>query len=354
MNTAKPLPVKRSMKANIKMEPARYKEAEEIKELVNKARKILIIQPDNPDGDSLGSSLALEEILGNLGKDVVMVCGMEIPVYLSYLAGWDRVIYDPPTHFDLSIVVDTSSLSLLENLTKQVKISALRSKPMIVVDHHSSPETIDFATIMLKEEAASTTQVIYELSKQLSWDIPQAAKIALTAGILSDTLGLTSSSTTARTVFILAELVSSGVSLSALENARRDFQRKSPELVHYKGQLLERIEYFNDNRLALLTIPWPEIERYSPQYNPSVLALEDMRLTTGTIVAVALKIYPDGKVTGKIRCNYGYPIAAKLAEAFGGGGHDYASGFKLQNNPNLEDLKNKLIVKSRELCDEVI
>ena len=332
-----------------------YEEAQTIKDLLDNADHIVIIQPDNPDGDSLGSCLALEQILGNLGKKVDMVCGVTLPPYLSYMPGWDRVQQELPKKFDLAIIVDTSAVSLLENISKHSRGTNLRSKPLIVIDHHTTAESIDFSTVMLRvDSAAATAEVIYELSKQLKLDIPREGKNALAGAILSDTLGLTTVSTTARTVYVIAELVEAGVSLSALENARRDFQRKSPELVHYKGQLLQRIEYYNDNRIALLTIPWPEIEHYSPMYNPSVLALDDMRLTTDTVVAVVLKIYPDGKVTGKIRSNFGKPVAARLAEEFSGGGHEYASGFKLRNSPDLEALKTSIITKAVELLDATV
>ena len=234
-----------------------YRESDQIKSLIDKAKSIVIIQADNPDGDSLGSSLALEQILAGLDKDTTMVCGVNLPVYLHYFPGWDRVETDLPAHFDLSIIVDTSSLSLLESLTKHIGIAALKSKPMIIIDHHISEGSIDFAKVRLNiPTAAATSEIIYELMQQLKWEANIAAKNAMAAAILSDTLGLTADNTSARTVHIIGELVDSGVSLSALENARRDTIRKSPELVHYKGRLLERIEYYLDNRLALLTIPY--------------------------------------------------------------------------------------------------
>src|SRR5690606_3664626 len=148
-----------------------------------------------------------------------------------------------------------------------------------------------------------------------------------------------SDGTSARSIQIISELVERGVSLTKLDNARRSMIRKSPELVHYKGRLLQRVEYFNDNRVATVTIPWKEIEQYSPLYNPSVLVIDDMRLSEGTEVAVAFKVYKDGKVTAKIRSNYGYPVAGRLAEAFGGGGHAYASGFKVTDGRPFEDVK---------------
>ena len=83
---------------------------ESIKERVDRAQKIVVIQPENPDGDSLGSSLALEEILGDLGKDVALFCPIEMPKYMRYIAGWDRVVADWTGDYDLAIIVDTAAV----------------------------------------------------------------------------------------------------------------------------------------------------------------------------------------------------------------------------------------------------
>lgn len=129
--------------------------------------------------------------------------------------------------------------------------------------------------------------------------------------------------------------------------------RREPELIHYKGRLLERVEFFSDNRIASVTIPWEEIEKYSPLYNPPMLVMDDMRLARGAQVAIAFKVYKDGKVTGKIRCNYGRGIGDKLAEHFGGGGHSYAAGFKIQDGTPFEEIKPEVIKTAAKLLDEL-
>ena len=99
---------------------------------------------------------------------------------------------------------------------------------------------------------------------------------------MSDSLGLITPATSARSIAIVSELVARGVSLSELDNNRRKLMRKSTQLVKYKGELLQRIEYFHDNQIATVTIPWDEIKKYSPEYNPSMLVIDDMRQTVGT------------------------------------------------------------------------
>lgn len=330
-----------------------YPEAKKIEAAVNAAGSIVVVQADNPDADSLASALALEQILGDKGKAVTLYCGVDLPSYLSYLPGADRVMTELPKQFDLSIIVDTSSDSLLEQLEKQGSKGWLASRPSIILDHHATPPTISFASIICNHKAVATTELIYELALQLNWKLNSQARELIAIGILSDSLGLTSEATTARSIHIIAELVESGVSLADLESTRRETMRREPELIHYKGQLLQRVEFYDDNRIALLSIPWEEIETYSPLYNPPMLVIDDMRLGKGTDVAICLKTYKDGKITGKIRCNYGKSIADKLAEFFGGGGHSYASGFKITDGRSYDDIKRETIKQASILLDEL-
>jgi bifunctional oligoribonuclease and PAP phosphatase NrnA len=329
-----------------------YPEAEQVRQIINDAHKIVIVQADNPDSDSLASALALEEILSEMDKEVFLYCSVNLPSYLHHLEGWDRVNTELPAGFDASIIVDTSSRKLLARLEESGQKSWLATKPLIVIDHHSTEPTIDFANVLCIHPGVATAEVIYELSLSLDWPLNLQARKFLAIAILSDSLGLTSQSTTARSVHIIAELVEGGVNLAEIENARRQTMRRETELIHYKGRLLQRVEFHDNERIATITIPWEEIETYSPLYNPPMLVIDDMRLGRNTQVAIAFKLYPEGKITAKIRCNYGYAIADKLAESFGGGGHPYAAGFKITDVRNYEEIKSETIKKAAKLLDE--
>lgn len=330
-----------------------YPEANRITEILDGAQRVVVLQADNPDGDSLGSALALEQILGDLGKEPILYCGVDIPAYLRYLEGWDRVVKDLPTQFDAAIIVDTGADSLFEQLDKNGQKGWLRTKPVIVIDHHATEASIDFASVMLSPTAVATGEVIYELAKQLDWPLNHTAKEMIATAIMADSLGLVTEATSARSIHIIGELVEGGVSLAELEHARRELMRKDPAIVRYKGELLQRIDYFHDNQIATVTITWDEIERYSAQYNPSMLVLDDMRNTTGTHIAIAFKTYNNGRITAKIRANQGYAIADKLAEHFGGGGHPYASGFKVQDGRSFADVKAECVQVAAELLDKL-
>ncbi|HUD81725.1 MAG TPA: DHH family phosphoesterase [Patescibacteria group bacterium] len=330
-----------------------YPEAQRINELIGAADNIVIIQADNPDTDSLGSALALEQILSDMGKTVEMYCAVNIPSYLRYISGWDRVQIDFPKNFELSIIVDTGASNLLEFLNKSDAIDWVKHKPVIVIDHHPVESTINFATIVCNYPVCATGEAIYEIAQQLNWPVNLTAKNMIVSAIMSDSLGLTTESTSSRSIEIISKLVAGGVKIADLESKRRDSLRKKPEVVHYKGQLLQRVEYYADDRIAIVTIPWPEIETYSHDYNPSMLVLDDMRLTINTDIAIALKDYPAKRVTGKIKCNYGKGIANQLAQLFGGGGHEYASGFKVTDGRSVDQIKQECIEKATMLLDNI-
>jgi phosphoesterase RecJ-like protein len=330
-----------------------YKEANEIRKIIGESKTIAVVQADNPDTDSLASSLALEQILGDIGKETVLYSGIELPSYLKNLPGADRLVQELPNQFDSAVIVDTASRALLTKAEQTGIMSRLAAHPVIIIDHHATEPTIDFAKVVLSPTAVATGEVIYELAKHLAWPLSHEAKRFLAMAILSDSQGLTSESTTARSIHIIAELVEGGVSLAELEDARRASLRRNQELVHYKGELLQRVEFHHDGRIALLSIPWEEIEKYSPLYNPPMLVLDDMRLAKDCRIAVAFKLYHDGKITAKIRTNYGYGIADKLAEHFGGGGHPYAAGFKLTDGRNYETVKQEFLTKAQQLLDAV-
>lgn len=301
---------------------------------IDRAKSIVVIQAENPDGDSIGSSLALEEILGDLGKKVSLHCPVDVPKYLHYISGWDRITSDFDLGADLAIIVDTSAEVLLSKSLNMPGFSQfLQSRPVIILDHHETKPTVTFDHIFVNQLVVATGELIYNLTKAGNWNINAQAAENMLIAIMSDSLGLTTQSTTASSFHVAGDLIELGASNAAIEERRREFMKKSPEILAYKGRLIERIEYHLDGKLALIHIPWEEIQSYSDQYNPSVLVLDEMRLVEGVEVACAIKTYPDGKVTGKLRSNT--PVSEQIAGYFGGGGHSYAAGFRTYDDYNI-------------------
>ncbi|MBR2709264.1 DHH family phosphoesterase [Candidatus Saccharibacteria bacterium] len=312
--------------------------------------KICIIQAENPDGDSLGSAIALDYLLD--GKENSLYCPVDIPKYLRYFPEWSRVTNEFDFEAEAYIIVDTAAEILLSKLLDDAAIrNRLYSAPVLVIDHHETPDDINFPHESIIEVRPACTELIYRIAKANKIEINKPAAEAMMQGIMSDTLGLTSASVTDETFNIMAELTKAGAVISELEENRRELSKKSPRILDYKADLIKRIDYSLGGELATVHIPWDDIKEYSDEYNPNVLILEEMRMVEGVKVAVAVKTYPDGKVTGKIRCSSGLPIAERIAGYFGGGGHPYAAGFRTYDM-SYEDVLKELVKVVTEVNDE--
>lgn len=316
-------------------------------DFIKDKKSLCIIQAENPDGDSLGAAIALDYLLSD--HEISLYCPVDIPKYLHYFKDWSRVTNEFNFRADGYIIVDTAAEILLSKLIDDAAIkNRLYSAPVFVLDHHETEDDLNFPHDKIIENRPACCDLIYHIAKEQNIEINKDAAEAIFQGILSDTLGLTSASVTAETFETAAELTRLGADVSVLEDMRREFMKKSPRILDYKADLIKRIEYSLDGQVATVLIPWDDIREYSDEYNPNVLILEEMRLVEGVKVAVAIKTYPDGKVTGKIRTASEAPIAEKIAGYFGGGGHPFAAGFRTYDT-TYEEVVNDIIKITPEL-----
>ena len=317
------------------------------KNFIKGKHHICVIQAENPDGDSLGSALALEAALADC--HVSLYCPVDIPQYMRYFEGWSRVSTDFAYKADGFIIVDTAATILLSKLLNNPAIkNCLYTEPVLVIDHHETPPDLDFDCEKIIEPTSSCCGLLYKILTDQKISIDAACAENLLYGIQSDTLGLTSPSTTADDFRAAATLIDDGADVATMEDRRREFSKKSARILDYKADLIKRIEYHLDGKLATVLIPFEDIQEYSDEYNPNVLILEELRLVEGVEIAVSLKTYPDGKLTGKIRTSK--PIADQLAGYFGGGGHPYAAGFRVYDS--YDETLNELISASMKLLDQ--
>jgi phosphoesterase RecJ-like protein len=331
-----------------------YEQAKQIDDIVIQSQSVVIIQADNPDADSLGSALALEQILGDLGKTTHLYCGVDMPGYLHYMSCWDRVNKDIPKQFDLSIIVDASTMTLIEKLSQSGQQGWVAAKPVVVLDHHETVENVvPFATVILNDfHSSSTGELIYKLSDQLGWKLNLSAQEFIMSSILGDTQGLTNQLASAETYDVMASMVRNGVDRPNLEELRRASSKMPLVIFRYKADLIKRTEFHCNDRLALVVVDQTAINNFSPLYNPAALIQGDLLQTEKISLAIVIKRYDSDKVTGAIRANPGAAIAAELADHFGGGGHKFASGFKIEKVEDFEKLKKDIIEFSEKLLSD--
>jgi bifunctional oligoribonuclease and PAP phosphatase NrnA len=333
-----------------------------IRAILRAANTIVVIQADNPDADSLGSALALEELLETHGKKVIMYCAVDMPTYIRYLDGWDRVTSELPRHFDASIIVDTSTLTLLEKLQTSGDIIRITKLPCIVLDHHATVDSsIDFTDNKLIDSTVSSTgELVFSLSKEFNWALSGHAATYIMAAILGDTQGLSNELASANTYRAMAELVEAGANRPQLEESRKLLSKMPVSIYKYKSELIAKTEFFAENTIALVHVTQNEINEHSPSYNPPAIVQFDMLQVLNVAVAVVIKTYDDGRITASVRANAGFPVAATLAKNFNGGGHDYAAGFKVTDGRSYETIKNACVsnliqlLKSNEKQNEAL
>ncbi len=319
-----------------------------VKDLIKSARDILVIQSDRPDGDSIASALFLEDVLENAGKKVHLYCGVAVPEYLRFIQGWDRINSQLPPKTDVSILVDNAAITLLEKFENQPEALFIKTKPFIIADHHSSVTTdIFFATHNIsRANYASAGELLYDIFSAYDYEITLQAKRYVMQSILSDTLGLSNDLATPYTYRLMADFIESGVDRAALEEERKKFSKMDQRVFFYKAQLIERTNFMLSNQVALCVIPESESYDVGTLYNPGPLILGELLMVQGVRVAIALKTYHN-RATVAIRCSHGTPIAHDLASKFGGGGHPYSAGFR------IDDFKGDVTGVKESICKTI-
>ena len=333
---------------------------EELAKLLKDKQKIVIVIANNPDVDSVGSALALTEIFTQMQKEAVVYCRSEIPFYLHFLKDWHQIQNTLTTAYDLAIMVDNSALALLEDDNAKINaVNILRSKPLVILDHHPLESDIDFATLIYNEASmAATGELIYAISQELKWPLNELSATYLVASILSDSLGFTSQIMirNSQPLRVVADLVDLGVDLNALAQRRLQWQEIPARLVAYRGELFQRVVFYQQDRIALLTIEYDEIKKLGSLFNPTIV-LDDLRQIENLKLTLGFKKYqnPSGqlfRVTLRIRCYRQCRIAQNLAETFGGGGHPYAAGAKWQdNNLDFATIEQDVLKRAGELLE---
>jgi phosphoesterase RecJ-like protein len=306
---------------------------------------ILVLQPEKPDSDSLCSSLALEHLLGNLGHTVILFSTDEVPPYIRYFEGADRLDPNFPKQFDLTILVDCGSPTQIGRTLEKYQ-GRLAAKPFVIIDHHATRTTMPFTTIdIIKPESASTGELLVELAHVLKWELNVEIARLVVPSIMADTLGLTTPNVTAETIETVAEMVRLGANLSELNQARLAAGAMDSDVLTLKGKILQSVEYLCDGRLALVIIEPEVLKDYAKRYDPSALVIYDMQHVRGVEIAVVIRNYAP-KLKLSLRSNR--PLAAQVAAAFDGGGHPQAAGATVDSG-NPGDVRLKVIAVTTEL-----
>lgn len=277
----------------------------------------------SPDGDTLGSCLALRLALLAMGKDAAVVCPDAMPKNLSYLEGIDTVQNGedllPPKEAVLFIdCADHARTGSLQPLLEQAPYA-------FCIDHHgTNPRTTKDGDWV--EEVGATGELILRLIEALEVPITKEIAAALYTAIITDTGNFAYSNTTADSFLAGAKLVSYGIDLPELN--RILFRTMPKAKARLLGYVLGNMQMYHDDRLAIASIPYAVFESFGADKQDTEGLIDSLRDIETVEAACILREEADGTVRVSMRSKRFCDVAS-VGKAFGGGGHVRAAGCTL-------------------------
>lgn len=304
---------------------------------IKAAKNILLATHVHPDGDALGSQLALGNILETLGKQVVLFSEEPVSHIYDFLPGSEKLVHTlpDPAAFDCGIALDCGDCFRLG-----CKMDNLLSiHPFIMIDHHAGHKK--FGDInWVEANRASTGEMVFDLASALAVNISYEAAYCLYTAIVSDTGSFKYSSTTADTFRIARQLVKKGVKPADVSS--KLFDNFTVNRLKLMKLVLDSLELYNENKIAFISAPYKLFAQTGAVQEDTETFINYPRSLQTVKVAAFLKEKSDGLISVSLRANGSSYDVAKIASLFGGGGHRNAAGFKTEMK-SLTELRDKLL-----------
>jgi bifunctional oligoribonuclease and PAP phosphatase NrnA len=292
-------------------------------ELLRAADRPALVCHVHPDGDALGSLLAMHLLAEANGKAPVSSFPSPhlVAPHYRFLPGLDRL--SPPERFptdpDLLVTFDVGNVGRLGDLAPAVR----GAHEVIVLDHHDDNER--FGTVNVVEtDAAATAVVVRHLAEALGWPLHRDAALNLYVGLLTDT-GRFQYPNTTPDVFVLAEELAA-FDLPLAEVTRELFEKHRFAYVRLAGLALARAVLDEDNHLVAAWLTADELQEHGVAFDETEGFIDLLRRTAEAEVVVALKEAPGEGLRVSLRSLGGIDVG-EVASALGGGGHSFMAGF---------------------------
>lgn len=307
----------------------------QVRKIIESYDSFLITTHINPDGDAIGSEIALKAFLEDIGKDVVVVNSSVTPNTLAFLDP-DADIKPYSREMGKTVLGDVDAVFVLdvnnwEHLGAFGKVLRKSPAPRVCIDHHEGTDE-DFAVVSVCDTSfAATGMMIYELICAMGGEVSRTIADAVYATIITDTGTFRFSNTDGRVFRIAAELYDRGVDPHGLY--RRVFASKTWGTGRLLGPVFNTVQSAADGRLAWIVATQEMYREAGATYDDSDGFVDLVRAIKGVELVLFFKEIPDGKIKVSLRSN-GRVDAYALARNFGGGGHRMASGMKVDGPMN--------------------
>lgn len=309
----------------------------EIKNLINNSKTVAIFFHVGPDGDAMGSSLALKEGLEQLGKEVYIFSQDEIGERMWFLNTDCIQTHSNKTHFDLAFVLDCGEIKRIGTMESVLK----KCKNIINIDHHLNNENFTKHQIV-NVKACSTCEIMFGFLKELGINFTKTMKLALYTGLATDT-GCFMYSLNDK-MFEIVDFLVKGNEEDIEKINYSLFREKGFNEIKLTGVAINKLENLFDGKLAFTTITQKDLIKHDVhiEYTPSIIFLLS-GLKDFDVICVVCEEKP-GVFRTSFRSNK-VDVCA-FAKMFGGGGHKFASGCKIYGNQNV--VRKKIIEKAKE------
>ena len=323
--------------------------AQALAELFEKGRRVALTTHVHPDGDGLGSEVALAHLLRQRGLDPVIANPTATPARFDFLFhglnGVDksREAVKAIRSSDVIVVLDISDVGRLGMLTQTV---AETTVPVACIDHHVSPGTLPRGPRYLDPTAAATGELVCEIALANRWPLTPAVARALYVALVTDTGGFRFSNTRPRTLRIAAELLETGLDP---EEIYLDVYANAPAgRARLLAETLQTMVV--EDGLAWVTVPPGALERHQVTVDDLDGIIEFPRSIAGVRLALLFREMSQDRVKVSLR-SVGEVDVAAFARPFGGGGHKHASGLSLPGS--LPEVQEKVLEAARRYLQSV-
>ncbi len=305
---------------------------------LKKAQSIALFCHTNPDGDTVGSALALAHALRKSGKKADIYCDTAIPDRLkAALDGANEIEKPVKLAHDVSVAVDCSDLERLGGAYESYMSSPLRYS----IDHHKSHRKMG-ALDAVDENAAATGQLIFKLIRKLG-EMDAAEASLLYSAIVSDSGCFSYSSTTKETLSIAAELIT--YDFDAQEAVYKIFKRIYPSVFKLKCRVLNACRFYDGGKIAVIIFNKRDFEETGTDSSDTDGIISSVIDVEGVEAAFSIAEVAAHSYKISVRTKDAVD-ASDCAAVFGGGGHARAAGCRL--NGFLEDIIEKLLKTARD------
>ena len=306
-----------------------------IEKIISENERFVLLSHKNPDGDALGSSLALCHYLKARGKEAVVVLPNQFPEFLAWLPGaGDVILYEKESEKADDVIGKADAFFCLDfnalNRIGAVSDAVVNSKsPKILVDHHLFPAD-DFVVKISFSEACSTSELVYRLVAMLSGDAAVSFDMAqcIYTGMMTDTGAFAYASSCKDIFLIVASLLGKGIDKDLIY--RKVFYSSTLTRMRLQGYAMyKKLKVYNKYNAALITLANDELQRfYAVKGDTEGLVNQPLQIK-GVRFSCFLREEQPGKINVSLRSVDDFPCNEVAAEFFNGGGHKNASGGEL-------------------------